>query len=139
MHTVILLLVMSGLRISAAPDLTLQDVDLVDGALRSDQRSSVSPGPPVSTGSLDLLRRYDDLRVALAAADPAGAFFVSDRGTADSTSTVKPCSMTSSLKWGCGGPRAAVPGCTTCGRPSLSLVFCSGIVTARTSWAGYRC
>ena len=70
--------------------LTLQDVDLVDGVLSIHQsKFRKSRLVPVSTGTLDLLRRYHDLRVAVAAADPAGAFFVSGRGTAYSTSTVQ--------------------------------------------------
>ena len=44
---------------------------------------------PVSTGTLEVLRRYHDLRVVVAPADPAGAFFVSGRGTGYSTPAVQ--------------------------------------------------
>ena len=44
---------------------------------------------PVSAWTLETLRTYHDLRIAVAPADPAGAFFVSGRGTGYSTSTVQ--------------------------------------------------
>jgi len=90
MHTIILLLVTSGLRISEALHLTLADVDLVDGVLSIHQsKFRKSRLVPVSTGTLEVLRRYHDLRVVVAPADPAGAFFVSGRGTGYATSTVQ--------------------------------------------------
>ncbi len=110
MHTVILLLVTSGLRISEALHLTLQDVDLVDGVLSIHQsKFRKSRLVPVSTGTLDLLRRYHDLRVAVAPADPAGAFFVSGRGTAYSTSTVQAMFHDLTAQAGLRGPEGRGP------------------------------
>jgi integrase/recombinase XerD len=90
LHTVILLLATSGLRISEALHLTLQDVDLAEGVLSVRQsKFRKSRLVPVSAGTLETLRTYHDLRIAVAPADPAGAFFVSGRGTGYSTSTVQ--------------------------------------------------
>jgi integrase len=90
LHTVILLLATSGLRISEALHLTLQDVDLAEGVLSVRQPEfRKSRLVPVSAGTLESLRAYHDLRIAVAPADPAGAFFVSGRGTGYSTSTVQ--------------------------------------------------
>ena len=90
LHTVILLLATSGLRISEALHLTLQDVDLAEGVLSVRQsKFRKSRLVPVSAGTLETLRAYHDLRIAVAPADPAGAFFVSGRGTGYSTPAVQ--------------------------------------------------
>jgi integrase/recombinase XerD len=90
LHTVILLLATSGLRISEALHLTLQDVDLAEGVLSIRQsKFRKSRLVPVSAGTLEALRAYHDLRIAVAPADPTGAFFISGRGTGYSTSTVQ--------------------------------------------------
>ena len=90
MHTLILLLATSGLRISEALRLTLADVDLTAGVLSIHQsKFRKSRLVPVSAGTLDALRRYHDRRVAVAPADLTRAFFVSGRGTGYSTSTVQ--------------------------------------------------
>jgi integrase len=90
LHTLILLLATSGLRISEALHLTLADVDLTAGVLSIHQsKFRKSRLVPVSAGTLDALRRYHDRRVAVAPADLAGAFFVSGRGTGYSPSTVQ--------------------------------------------------
>ena len=44
---------------------------------------------PVSAGTLETLRTHHHLRIAAAPADPAGAFFVSGRGTGYSTPAVQ--------------------------------------------------
>ena len=90
MHAVILLLATSGLRISEALHLTLQDVDLEDGVLSIRQsKFQKSRLVPLSVGTLEVLRRYHELRVAVAPTGPAEAFFVSGRGKAYSTRTVR--------------------------------------------------
>jgi integrase len=86
LNTVILLLATSGLRISEALHLTLADVDLAEGVLSVRQPEfRKSRLVPVSAGTLETLRTYHDLRIAVAPADPAGAFFVSGPGTGYST------------------------------------------------------
>ena len=90
LHTLILLLATSGLRISEALHLTLQDAGLAEGVLSVRQPEfRKSRLVPVSAGTLETLRTYHDLRIVVAPADPAGAFFVSGRGTGYSTSTVQ--------------------------------------------------
>ena len=90
LHTVILLLATSGLRISEALHLTLQDAGLAEGVLPVRQpKFRKSRLVPVSAGTLETLRTYHDLRIAVAPADPAGAFFVSGRGTGYSTPAVQ--------------------------------------------------
>src|SRR5258708_10759125 len=90
LHTVILLLATSGLRISEALHLTLQDVDLAEGVLSIRQsKFRKSRLVPVSAGTLEALRAYHDLRIAVAPADPARAFFISGPGTRYSTSTLQ--------------------------------------------------
>jgi integrase/recombinase XerD len=65
-------------------------VDLAEGVLSVRQsKFRKSRLVPVSAGTLETLRTYHDLRIAVAPADPAGAFFVSGRGTGYSTSTVQ--------------------------------------------------
>lgn len=81
MHAVILLLATSGLRISEALHLTLHDADLTAGVLSILQsKFRKSRLVPLSAGTLEVLRRYHELRVTVAPADPGGAFFVSGRG-----------------------------------------------------------
>lgn len=88
MHAIILLLATSGLRISEALHLTVQDVDLEAGVLSIRQsKFRKSRLVPLSAGTLRMLRSYRELRVAVTA--PAEAFFVSGRGMAYSTSTVQ--------------------------------------------------
>ena len=90
LHTLILLLATSGLRISEALHLTLADVDLTAGVLPVHQPEfRKSRLVPVSAGTLDALRRYHDRRVAVAPADLTGAFFVSGRGTGYSPPAVQ--------------------------------------------------
>ncbi len=90
MHAVILLLATSGLRISEALHLTLQDVDLEDGVLSIRQsKFRKSRLVPCSKGTLEMLRRYRKLRGVVALAGPAEAFFVSGRGKAYSTCFVQ--------------------------------------------------
>ena len=77
LHTLILLLATSGLRISEALHLTLADVDLAEGVLSIRQsKFRKSRLVPVSAATPEALRSYHDLRVGVAPADPAGAFFV---------------------------------------------------------------
>ena len=73
---------------SAAPHPA--DVDLAEGVLSVRQPEfRKSRLVPVSAGTLETLRTYHDLRIAVAPADPAGAFFVSGRGTGYSTPAVQ--------------------------------------------------
>jgi len=140
LHTLILLLATSGLRISEALHLTLADVDLTAGVLPIHQPEvRKSRLVPVSAGTLDALRRYHDRRVAVAPADLTGAFFVSGGGTSYSTSTVQALFRHLTVQTGLRNPTAAVPGCMTCGQLSRSPGCCSGIATARTSWPDCRC
>ena len=83
MHAIILLLATAGLRISEALHLTLRDVDL-DNRVLSIRQSKFRKSRivPLSDGTADMLRRYRDLRVAVAIAGPDEAFFVSGRGKA---------------------------------------------------------
>ena len=90
MHAVILLLATAGLRISEALHLTLQDVDLDDGVLSIRQsKFRKSRLVPLSGGTLEVLCRYHECRVAVVPAGPAEAFFVSGRGTAYSTGYIQ--------------------------------------------------
>jgi integrase len=89
-HAIILLLATSGLRISEALHLTLEDVDLDDGVLSIRQsKFRKSRLVPLSPGTVDALRRYHEIRVAVAPPGPSEAFFVSGRGKAYSTSCVQ--------------------------------------------------
>jgi integrase len=90
MHAVILLLATSGLRISEALHLTLHDVDLEDGVLSIRQsKFRKSRLVPLSVGTVDVLRQYRNLRVAVAPTGPEDAFFVSGRRKAYSIGTVQ--------------------------------------------------
>jgi integrase/recombinase XerD len=89
-HAIILLLATSGLRISEALHLTLQDVDLEQGVLSIHQsKFRKSRLVPLSAGTADVLRQYHELRVAVASTGPDEDFFVSGRGKAYSISTVR--------------------------------------------------
>lgn len=88
LHTLIVLLATSGLRISEALHLTLAHVDLTTGVLSIRQsKFRKSRLVPVSAGTLEALRNYQDRRATVAPAGPTGAFFVSGRGTGYSPST----------------------------------------------------
>ena len=90
MHAIILLLATSGLRISEALHLTHEDVDLDDGVLSIHQsKFRKSRLVPLSPGTVDALRRYHGIRVAVAPAGPSAAFFVSGHGKAYSTDCVQ--------------------------------------------------
>jgi integrase len=90
MHAIILLLATSGLRISEALHLTLQDVDLEQGVLSIRQsKFRKSRLVPLSAGTVDVLRRYRGLRVGVAPAGLEEAFFVSGRGKAYGTGYVQ--------------------------------------------------
>jgi integrase len=83
MHTIILLLVTAGLRISEALHLTLLDANLEAGVLSIRQsKFRKSRLVPLSKGTVDVLRCYRKLRDAVAPTDPDDAFFVSGRGKA---------------------------------------------------------
>ncbi len=110
MRTIILLLVTSGLRISEALHLSLQDVDLAAGVLSVRQsKFRKSRLVPVSAGTLEELRRYHDLRLTVAPADPGEAFFVSGRGTAYSPSTVQAMFRDLTIQSGLRGPHGRGP------------------------------
>jgi integrase len=90
MHAIILLLATTGLRISEALRLTLEDVDLETDVLSIRQsKFRKSRLVPLSKGAADVLRRYRELRDAVAPTAPDGAFFVSGRGKAYSTCYVQ--------------------------------------------------
>jgi integrase/recombinase XerD len=110
MHAIILLLATSGLRISEALRLTLQDVDLKAGVLSIRQsKFRKSRLVPLSPGMLDMLRRYHELRVAVGPADPYEAFFVSGRGKAYSTGTVQGLFRDVAVKVGLREPKGRGP------------------------------
>lgn len=110
MRTIILLLVTSGLRISEALHLSLQDVDLAAGVLSIRQsKFRKSRLVPVSAGTLEELRRYHDQRLTVAPADPGEAFFVSGRGTACSPSTVQAMFRDLTIQSGLRGPHGRGP------------------------------
>lgn len=110
MYTIILLLATAGLRISEALHLTLHDVDLEDRVLSIHQsKFRKSRLTPVSRGTVDLLRRYRDLRVAVAPAAPCEAFFVSGRGKAYSTGYVQRMFRDIAIRAGLRGPRGRGP------------------------------
>ncbi len=88
LHTILLLLVTSGLRISEVLHLTAQDVDLDRGLLAVRQtKFRKSRLVPVSPGMLDALRRYAAIRFG-GTLDVNAAFFISGRKQAYRYSTV---------------------------------------------------
>jgi integrase len=140
MRTIILLLVTSGLRISEALHLSLQDVDLAAGVLSVRQsKFRKSRLVPVSAGTLEELRRNHDLRLTVALPIPAKP----SSSPAAAPPTARPpcrrCSATSPSSPDCGDRTGAVPGYTTYGQHSPSPACCSGTATARTSWPACRC
>ena len=77
MHAIILLLATAGLRISEALHLTLKDVDLEGGVLSVRQsKFRKSRLVPLSKGTVDVMRRYRQLRDAVAPIGSDEAFFV---------------------------------------------------------------
>lgn len=110
MHAIILLLATSGLRISEALHLTLDDVDLDNGVLSIRQsKFRKSRLVPLSTGTVDALRRYHRIRVAVAPAEPPTAFFISGRGTAYSTNCVQGMFRAIAIQAGLRGPKGRGP------------------------------
>jgi integrase/recombinase XerD len=88
LHAILVLLVTSGLRISEALHLTIHDVDLNRGILAVRQtKFRKSRLVPVSSGTLDMLRRYAAIRFGGGVAD-TDAFFISGRQRAYSYATV---------------------------------------------------
>jgi integrase len=80
LHTILVLLVTAGLRISEALHLSIQDVDLARGILAVRQtKFRKSRFVPVSSGTLDVLRRYAAMRFRSAVADTNAPFFISGR------------------------------------------------------------
>ncbi len=110
MHVIILLLATSGLRISEALHLTLEDVDLDDGVLSIRQsKFRKSRLVPVSPGTVDALRRYHGIRVTMAPAGPSTAFFVSGRGKTYSTSYVQEMFRAIAIQAGLRKPKGRGP------------------------------
>ncbi len=110
MHAVIVLLATSGLRISEALHLTLKDVDLQDGVLSIRQsKFRKSRLVPLSPGTLEVLRRYHEVRIVVAPIGPDRAFFVSGRGEAYSTSTVQGMFRDIAVQAGIRGPKGRGP------------------------------
>ncbi len=110
MHAIILLLATSGLRISEALHLTLDDVGLDDGVLSIRQsKFRKSRLVPLSTGTVDALRRYYGIRVTVAPAEPSAAFFISGRGKAYSTSCVQGMFRAIAIQAGLRGPKGRGP------------------------------
>ena len=110
MHAIIVLLATSGLRISEALHLTLEDVDLDDGVLSIRQsKFRKSRLVPLSPGIVVALRRYHGIRVAVAPAGPSAAFFVSGRGKAYSTGCVQGMFRAISIQAGLRGPKGRGP------------------------------
>lgn len=110
MHTIILLLATSGLRISEALHLTLQDVDLEEGVLSIRQsKFRKSRLVPLSVGTLEGLRRYHEIRIVVAPIGPLEAFFVSGRGMAYSTATVQGMFRDIAVRAGLRGPKGRGP------------------------------
>ena len=90
MHTLLLLLATTGMRISEALRLTLEDVDLEQGILRVRQsKFKKSRIIPVSAGTLAVLEKYLKRRLRVADDHPQAAFFVSGLGKGYSTSYVQ--------------------------------------------------
>lgn len=110
MHTIILLLATSGLRISEALHLTFEDVDLDDAVLSIRQsKFRKSRLVPLSPGTVDALRRYHGIRVAVAPTSPSAAFFISGRGKAYSTGYVQWMFRAIAIQAGLRGPKEHGP------------------------------
>lgn len=110
MHAIILLMATSGLRVSEALHLTLDDVDLEDGVL-SIRRSKFRKSRlvPVSAGTLAMLRQYHNIRVVVAPTGPDQAFFVSGHGKAYSTACVQGMFREIAIQAGLRGPKGRGP------------------------------
>jgi integrase len=110
MHTIILLLATSGLRISEALHLTLEDVDL-DGRVLSIRQSKFRKSRlvPLSSGTVDALRQYGEARGAVAPTSPSAAFFVSGRGKAYSAGYVQWMFRAIAIQAGLRGPKGRGP------------------------------
>lgn len=81
MHAIILLLATTGIRISEALRITLEDVDFDNGVLHiRESKFKKSRLIPVSQGTLIALRRYRNLRIKAGHVQPYAPFFVSGRG-----------------------------------------------------------
>ncbi|MFQ5352620.1 MAG: tyrosine-type recombinase/integrase, partial [Candidatus Binatia bacterium] len=105
MHAIVLLLATSGLRISEALHLTLEDVDLEGGVLSIRQsKFRKSRLVPLSPGTVQALRRYHAIRIAVARTDPSAALFISGRGQAYSTGCVQGMFRTIAIQAGLRGP-----------------------------------
>ncbi len=110
MYAIILLLATSGLRISEALHLTLEDVNLNDGVLSIRQsKFRKSRLVPLSPGTLGVLQRYHGIRVTAAPAGPSAAFFVSGRGKAYSTCCVQGMFRAIAIQAGLRGPKGRGP------------------------------
>jgi integrase len=110
MHAIILLLATSGLRISEALHLTLEDVDLDDGVLSIHQsKFRKSRLVPLSPGTVAALRRYHGARVAVAPASSSAAFFISGRGKGYSTDCVQGMFRAIATQTGLRGPKGRGP------------------------------
>jgi integrase len=110
MHTIILLMATSGLRISETLHLTLNDVDLEHGILSIRQsKFRKSRLVPVSPGTLHLLRKYHDLRVVVAPTGPNEAFFVAGHGKGYSTTCVQWIFREIVIQAGLRGPQGRGP------------------------------
>lgn len=110
MHAIIMLLATSGLRISEALHLTLDDVDLDRGVLSIRQsKFRKSRLVPLSPGTVDALRQYHGIRVAVAPAGPSAAFFISGRGKAYSTGWVQGMFRAIVVQAGLCGPNGRGP------------------------------
>jgi integrase/recombinase XerD len=110
MHAVILLLATSGLRISEALHLTMQDVDLAAGVLSIRQsKFRKSRLVPLSAGTLGTLRSYHALRITVTSVAPGEAFFVSGRGKAYSIGTVQGMFREIAVQVGLRGPKGRGP------------------------------
>lgn len=110
MHAIILLLATAGLRISEGLHLTLQDVDLEHHVLSVRQsKFRKSRLVPISDGTADVLRRYRDLRLAVAPTGADEAFFVSGRGKAYSTGRVQQLFRDIAIQAGLRGPTGRGP------------------------------
>jgi integrase len=108
--TIILLLATTGLRISEALHLTLRDVDLERRVLSIRQsKFRKSRLVPISFGTQDTLRRYHDLRVAVAPTGADEAFFVSGRGRAYSTGCIQQLFRDIAIQAGLRGPTGRGP------------------------------